>query len=119
MKIGHDFDIPEKYKNTEILDIGGYKVISDFEAGVLIKGNRVINLFKEPISACGIIPMDAEMQESLIDFPFEIETHQLVYQVSFNENAWYFTDKNIAFELINLITNIKEFALHTKFLENN
>lgn len=119
MKIGHTFDIPDEYKNTdvEINNLGGYQVISDFEKGILIKGNRVINLFGEKISACGILPLDVEMQESLLDFPFEIEKHRLVYQVSFNNNAWYFTDKNIAFDLITLITSVKEFALHTKYLE--
>jgi len=112
--IGHNFEVPKKYKDCEIFNFGGYQGIISETDGVLVQGIKLINLFKEPISVCGIIPLDSEMTEKLTEFPFEPEKHKLMYQVSYGDYAWYFVDKVIAYGFMDFIVRVKELALYNK-----
>lgn len=119
-KIGYDFECDYKEsENVKITDIGGYKIISDLEVGVIIKGTKYVNLFELPLSEVSILPLDEEMQLQILDFPFEVEKHHLIYQVSFNNKAWYFNSKNTAYTLLDIILQAKEHALHQKFIDNH
>ena len=119
MKIGNDFKVPKKYTEFKTIDIGGYKVISSQDQGILVQGIQLLNLFQMPISEVGIIPLDEEMMGKIEKFPFEIEKHHLVYDVTFNGYAWYFNSKQEAYEMLDLILRVKENALHQKFIDDH
>lgn len=117
MKVGNNFKVPEELeKSNQIIDIGGYKVISNTDLGVLIQGISLTNLFELPVGIVGIIPLDEVGQRLITDFPFDIEKHHLIYAVSYCGIAWYFNNKRDALTLLNLILEVKEYALHQEFL---
>ena len=118
MKIGNNFEVQEKYKKDEVVDIGGYKVIISTEEGVLIQGISLVNLFELPITDISITPLDEEIQGAIKDFPFDKEKHHLVYAIGFNGKVWYFNKREEAFALMNVILQTKEHGLHQKFIEN-
>jgi len=123
LKIGHDFQIPEELLKLEIcegskvFDIGGYKVIPSCDKGVLIQGFRTVNLFDLPIGSISIIPLDEDGMSKIENFPFEIEKHHLVYSVGYSDFAWYFNKREEAYGLMDIILQVKENALHNKWLE--
>jgi hypothetical protein len=120
MKIGNDFKVPKELDDAMFQeDIGGYKVIVDGIKGVFIQGNMTINLHELEVGTVGILPLNAGAQALIEDFPFEIEKHQLVYQVSFNKYAWYFLDRANALELLQIILEVKASALNYEFLDNS
>ena len=120
MKIGNDFKIPKELNDAIVQeDIGGYKVIIDAYKGVYIQGNTTINLYELEVGTVGIIPINAAAQTLIEDFPFEVEKHQLVYQVSFNKFAWYFLDREDALKLLQIILEVKATALNHEFLVND
>ena len=118
MKIGHDFKVRKEDEKYVILDVGGYKILSDDETGVSVQGFSKVNLFNLPISPIAITPLDKEMMESIEEFPFEIEEHHLTYQVAFNNLAWHFNNRDNAYIMFDLILQVKETALHQKFLDS-
>ena len=119
MKVGNDFKIDEKYKDAQIIDIGGYKIIISVNEGVWIQGIQLMSLFELPIGIAGILPLNETAMRVIKDFPFDIEKNHLVYQVSYCEKAWYFNKKQDAFLLLDLILQIKEHALHQEFINKH
>jgi len=119
MKIGHDFELSKEFQDAETFDIGGYKIISHIDFGVMIQGLKLINLFDLAIYPVGILAMDADMQRQIEEHPFDIEEHHLVYRVSYDNYAWYFNSKQDAFVLLDLILQVKERALHDKFIRDS
>lgn len=119
MKIGKKFTVPEKYNNEIVIeDIGGYQIIVTEEEGVLIQGITLTNLYNLEIGIVGIIILDEEAQETIKNFPFDIEKHRLIFQVTYCSLAWYFLQKEDALKLMQIILNVKEQALHLKWLLN-
>jgi len=115
MKIGNDFKTEmHDFDIDKIMDIGGYKAIIKKDGEVVIQGIGLFSVNKARIGNISIIPLDEESQLELHDFPFEIEKHQLIFQVSFNGFAWYFKNKKDAFILMDLILQVKEIALQQK-----
>jgi hypothetical protein len=119
MKIGNDFktEIPD-FDIEKCMSIGGYKAIIKTNGEVLIQGIGLFSVNKALIGNISIMPLDEEAQLELSDFPFEIEKHRLIFQVSFNGFAWYFKNKKDAFILMDLMLQVKEVALHNKFINN-
>ena len=117
MKIGNKFTVPEKYNDAIIEDVGGYQIIVT-EEGVLIQGIQLVNLYDLEIGIVGIIPLDKEAQETIENFPFDIENNCLIFQVTYCGLAWYFLQKEYALKLIQIILNVKEQALQVKLLLN-
>lgn len=119
MKIGNNFEvtIPE-FDIKEMVDIGGYKIIIKKTGEAVVQGISLFSISDAMIGIIAILPLDTDAQQQIEDFPFDIEEHHLVYQVSFNRMAWYFNKKIEAYELMDTILQIKEIALHNKFINN-
>jgi hypothetical protein len=121
MKVGHDFKTDYTTETAlNIIDIGGYKVIQDIDKGVLVQGLKLINLFDFNIDYISIVPLDEDTMKSAgASFPFDIETHHLVYQISNNGYAWYFNNKQDAYSMMKVFLQVKELALHQKWIEQH
>ena len=101
-----------------MVDIGGYKIIIKKTGEAVVQGIGLFSISDALIGIISIIPLDTDAQQQIEDFPFDIEEYHLVYQISFNGMAWYFNKKTEAYELMDIILQIKEIALHNKFINN-
>ena len=119
MQLSDKFTVPVIYKDMEQQPTGSYTIVNAPEEGIVICGTTITKIFQLPIGIVGIVPLDEEMQLAIEDYPFDIEKHQLVYQVSFNNKAWYFIDIQEAYALLDTLLRIKVAALHQKFIEDH
>ena len=119
MKVGNDFKvtIPE-FDIKEVVNLGGYKLIITKGGEFLIQGIGLFSVNKAKIDSISILPLDEEAQTQIDDFPFEIESHHLIFQVGYTGLAWYFKNRKDAFTLMNIVLKFKENALHNKFIKN-
>lgn len=120
MQIGNDFKVSyESDTIISVLNVGGYKVITDTDKGVLIQGIKLINTFELNIDYTSIIPLTNDSLLQMEDFPFDfVSDTTIVYQVSNSGLAWYFLDKVDAHMMLDVFLQVKVHALLTHMLEN-
>lgn len=120
MQIGNDFQVSyESDTIISVLNVGGYKVITDADKGVLIQGIKLINTFELNIDYTSIIPLTNDNLLQMEDFPFDfVSDTTIVYQVSNSGLAWYFLDKVDAHMMLDVFLQVKVHALLTHMLEN-
>lgn len=119
MQIGNDFKVSyESDTIISVLDVGGYKVITDTNRGVLIQGLQLINTFELNIDYTSIVPLTNDGLLQMEHFPFDfVDDTTIVYQVSNNGLAWYFLDKADAHMMLDVFLQVKIHALLTHKLE--
>ena len=120
MQIGNDFQVSyESDTIISVLDVGGYKVITDTDKGVLIQGIKLINTFELNIDYTSIIPLTNDSLLQMEHFPFDfVSDTTIVYQVSNSGLAWYFLDKVDAHMMLDVFLQVKVWALLTHALED-
>ena len=113
MQIGNDFKVSyESDTIISVLDVGGYKVITDTDKGVLIQGIKLINTFELNIDYTSIIPLTNDSLLQMEHFPFDfVNDTTIVYQVSNSGLAWYFLDKSDAHLMLDVFLQVKVYAL--------
>jgi len=117
-KIGTSFQLPEKYKDYETLDIGGYKFISVPDEGILVQGLSTVNIFDCQVGVVGLLPLTPAIQKETLGDNFEVEEDRLVHEVSYSGYGWFFLDKKDAYAFVGMLYDIKEGALSKSIKES-
>lgn len=122
--VGFSFPVHPKHLTKPCHNLGGYTVVEDHEAGILIIGYKEVNLFEHGISEVRIMPVDTnhilmnkrpsvpeEDRATSVHWAFEYEPDQIVYFVSFATSTWVFNNPQDAFGMAALIVDVKRHAL--------
>jgi len=114
MYIDDGFKVTISHEDIDkLFPIGAYSVIILKTGEVVIQGKSVFSINDAKIGSVGLLVLDKEMISEIEDYPFD-NTTDIIYRVDFSERAWYFKNKKDAFNLINIITEVKEIALWRK-----
>lgn len=122
--VGFSFPVHPKHLAKPCYNIGGYTVVNDHEAGILIIGYREFNLFEHGVSEVKIIPIDTkhvmevsrpsvaeDEQATSVFWAFDYEPNSIVYFVIYADATWVFNEAQTAFSMMALIVDVKRHGL--------